>query len=64
MNVLLEYNLMSAILNVLLVYNNLSAILFEYHIVGFFEILKFHEFRGFDGFVKFKPLKIDPNYIL
>ena len=28
-----------------------------YHIVGFFEVLKFCEFRGFSGFVKFKPSK-------
>ena len=31
-----------------------------YRIVGFFEVIKFHEFCGFDGFVRFK---IDPNYI-
>ena len=35
-------------------YNTIDA---TYRIVGFFEVLKFRDFRGFDGFVKFKPSK-------
>ena len=37
--------------------DNITILPQHYRIVGFFEVLKFHEFCGFDGFVKFKPSK-------
>ena len=37
--------------------NDIHIQITNYRIVGFFEVLKFRESRGFDRFMKFKPLK-------